>query len=101
MRLPTGSRLLAAAFAPTGNRLALAVYAGGRTEVRVQGQTLLEGSGRVRDIEWSPDGRWLLASFPANDQWQFTRTSRGPRASAIAGVTRRFGTGARTHGWCC
>ena len=86
---------------PTGNRLALAVYADGQTEVRVQGETVLRGAGQLTDLEWSPDGRWLLAGWPSADHWLLVRASARARDAAVSGVRHRFGTTARTHGWCC
>ena len=100
-RLPAGTTLLAAAYAPTGNRLALAVRTGDETEVRIQGETVLRGPGRLSELEWSPDGRWLLAGWPSADHWLLVRASGRARDAAVSGVRHRFGTTARTHGWCC
>ena len=100
-RLPAGTTLLAAAFAPTGNRLALAVHTDGQTELRIQGETVLRGTGKLTDLEWSPDGRWLLAGWPSADHWLLVRASARARDAAVSGVRHRFGTTARTHGWCC
>jgi hypothetical protein len=100
-RLPAGTTLLAAAYAPTGNRLALAVRTGDETEVRIQGDTVLRGPGRLSELEWSPDGRWLLAGWPSADHWLLVRASARARDAAVSGVRHRFGTTARTHGWCC
>jgi hypothetical protein len=97
-RLPPGSTLLAAAY---GTRLALAVHAGGQTEVRVQGETVLRAPGRLADLEWSPDGRYLLAGWPSADHWLLVRASARARDAAVSGVRHRFGPGVRTHGWCC
>jgi hypothetical protein len=104
LALAAGEELVAAAFAPTGNRLALAVHdaAGDRTEVRVRGRRLFDTPGRLHGLEWSPDGGWLLAGRPAADEWLLLPASGRPRAAAaVTGITRRFGAGARTHGWCC
>ena len=57
-------------------------------------------AGRLHDLEWSPDGRWLLASWPAAGQWLLARASGRPQETAIS-IEERFGSGARTHGWCC
>jgi Tol biopolymer transport system component len=100
-RLPYGSTLLAAAYAPTGTRLALALYNGGQTEVRIQDETVLRATGRLADLEWSPDGRWLLAGWPSADHWLLVRASAHARDAAVSGIRHRFGATARTHGWCC
>ena len=56
---------------------------------------MLPAQGRLDQLEWSPDGRWLLA---AGDQWLIARTSSRPRVASLT-VERRFGDDARTHGW--
>jgi hypothetical protein len=101
-RLPLarGEGLLAAAYAPKGNRLALAVTSDGRTEIRVRGDILRSVTGRLDDLEWSPDGRWLLAGWPAAGQWLIAHATGRPHETAIS-IEDRFGSGARTHGWCC
>jgi WD40 repeat protein len=100
LELARGEELLTAAYAPDGNRLALAVYRDGQTEIRVRGQILRSVAGHVDDLEWSPDGRWLLAGWPAAGQWLIAHASGRPHETAIS-IEDRFGSGARTHGWCC
>jgi hypothetical protein len=100
-RLPTGGTLLAAAFAPTGTRLALAAYRSDHTEVRVGGETVLRAQGRLTDLDWSPDSRWLLAGWTSADHWLLVRASAHARDATVSGVRHRFGPTARTHGWCC
>jgi hypothetical protein len=99
VRLPRGAELAGAAFSPGATRLALAVYADGQTKIRVQGELLLTAPGKLRDLEWSPDGRWILAGWPAADHWLLVRASDGARISAVNAVRHRFGEGARVHGW--
>jgi hypothetical protein len=100
-RLPRGAVLAAAAFAPGGNRLALAVDTGEQTEIRLQGRALLTAPGRLRGLEWSPDGRWLLTHWAGADHWLLVRTSTRARASSVSAVRHRFGATTATHGWCC
>jgi hypothetical protein len=100
LELAGGDELLAAAYAPRGNRLALAVLSGDRTEIRVRGDVLFSAGGRLADLEWSPDARWLLAGDPAAGQWSIAHAAGRAQVSAVT-VERRFGSGARTHGWCC
>ena len=90
--LAPGEELLAAAYG--GNRLALAVRSAAGTEIRARGG-VLPAAGRLDQLEWSPDGRWLLA---AGDQWLIARATSRPRVASLT-VERRFGTAARTHGW--
>jgi WD40 repeat protein len=106
-RLPLapGEELTAAAFAPRGTRLALAVRdpAAGSTQVRLlgDGSTLVRAPLRLSGIEWSPDSRWLLAGWPVGDQWLLIPASGGPEVRGITEVARRFGAGTRPLGWCC
>ena len=66
----------------------------------------LPAEGRLDDAVWSPDGRWLLVSWPAADQWIFLRTPRVRGIVTISHVAREFdpgGAGAggfpRVEGW--
>ena len=64
------------------------------------GRTLFRGTGVFREITWSPNGRWLLVSWPTADQWVFVR--RRPRK--IVGVSRissQFGGFPHVSDWCC
>jgi WD40 repeat protein len=40
-------------------------------------QELFAGLGRVGQVLWSPDGRWVLASWTSADQWVFIRSGGG------------------------
>jgi hypothetical protein len=55
----------------------------------------------LRQIVSSPDGLWLLLSWPAANQWVFVRVQDGHAIRAFAGITRRFGGGAfpAVSGW--
>ena len=96
-RLELDGDLLAAAY---GSGLALAVRRGERTEIRVRGTVLVSAEGRLDGLEWSPDGRWLLAGDARTGQWLLARAAGQASVSSLS-VERRFGAGARTHGWCC
>src|SRR6202012_5397054 len=67
---------------------------------------ILPGAG-VRQATWSPDGRWLLVSWPAANQWVFVHVSGTPRIRAVSRIAQQFGTGSapstvpRLEGWCC
>jgi hypothetical protein len=83
LRLAAGETLAAATFAPTGGRLALAVYAQGRTRVRLLGAkaALFEVPGRERSLTWSSDGRWLLA--PSGGNWLLGRVHSSPQVVSV------------------
>jgi hypothetical protein len=77
----------------------------GRREV-----PLFAGPGRITDLAWSPDGRWLLLGWRSADQWLFLDAERPERLQAFAGVTRQFTPGGRVlvdfpklpgAAWCC
>jgi hypothetical protein len=64
------------------------------------------GSG-LQQLAWSPDGQWLLVSWPAANQWVFIHATGRPRLAAISHIAEQFtpGTGhrgfPRFDGWCC
>ncbi|MDA0171091.1 hypothetical protein OJ998_18445 [Solirubrobacter taibaiensis] len=89
-RLGVPGRIVAVAFS---RRLAIAAYDRGRTTVTIDGQTVLTAPGRLRDLEWSPDGRRLLAGWPGADHWLVVR------GDDVAAVRHRFAPDARTRGW--
>lgn len=63
---------------------------------------VLAGTG-LGQVVWSPDGTWLLASWPLADQWVFIRVAGSPRIAAISRVAQEF-SGSRVpllDGWCC
>jgi hypothetical protein len=63
---------------------------------------LFAGAGVFDRLAWSPDGRWLLVSWPAADQWVFVRAD-GRRIRAVADVSGQFRSvePPRVEGWCC
>jgi hypothetical protein len=61
--------------------------------VRVAGEVLLSAPGRLRDLEWSPDGRSLLTAWPGADHWLVVR------GRDVSAVRHRFGDAARVRGW--
>lgn len=68
---------------------------------------LFAGPGALGDLAWSPDGRWLLVSWPSADQWVFIRATRSPRVRAVADISREFDPGGSPRElpgaveWCC
>jgi hypothetical protein len=98
----------AAAWAPSGDRLALIANSGpaGLQKVVV----VRTGTGderpiftatRLGDVAWSPAGRTLLVSWPHADQWLLLPTDARRRLTAISGLSRRFGGEPVLRGWCC
>jgi Tol biopolymer transport system component len=98
-----------AALSPDGHTLA--VLAGGDSQaldvIPLRGRPsrqLLSGEG-LGALSWSPDGRWLLVSWPAADQWVFVRVHGGPRILAVSHIRRQLASGEatfpRVDGWCC
>ncbi len=73
----------------------------GRSRVAVGGRTVFTAAGRVAELAWSPDGRWLLVAWPEADQWIFIR-ARGEKIEAVSRIAAQFG-GAfpEVAGWCC
>jgi hypothetical protein len=70
---------------------------------------VFRGSGRLPDIAWSPDGRWLLVGYPDADQFLFIRAVGVRRVIPVSGIRREFDPGGETFGtafprvvaWCC
>jgi hypothetical protein len=109
-----GAALLGGALAPDAHSLALIrggadgdvvvgqLVAGGVSKLRA----VLSGSG-LRQLDFSPDGRWLLVSWPAADQWVFVRVAGKPRIAAVSRIARQFAIRSSTpgwpkiEGWCC
>lgn len=110
LTLPQTAAANDGALSPDGRKLALVL--GGR-EVVVAGadsshptmQQVLAGPG-VRAISWSPDGRWLLVSWPAANEWVFVRVAGAPRVEAVSRIVQQFSNGPaqgfpQLEGWCC
>lgn len=111
---PRGRIALRASFAPDSASLAYTeldpVAERGSVVLEAAGvrRTLFTGAGRLEDVAWSPDGRWLLAGWPDADQWLFLRVPAVGRLRAVEGITQEFDPGGpggpgfpRVAGWCC
>ena len=98
-------------YAPRGRRLAVVERGPSGDTVRLaegaRSRRIFATAATLRDPLWSPDGRWLLVSSPAADQWLFLRPRRPHRVVAISNVAGQLAPGARlapvprTAGWCC
>jgi hypothetical protein len=110
------------AFAPDSHEVAVIRRVGLRSEVLIvdadslrRQQTIFSGKGRFSDVEWSPDGRWLLLGWESADQWLFLRSTDVSwveadvsKVKAVSSLAVQFdpgGTGVgrfpRIEGWCC
>jgi WD40 repeat protein len=121
--MPPGTLADSAAFRPTSDGFALASHTLKRERSRLalmrlgKGVTvervLLSGVGRFGDLAWSPDGQWLLATWPGANQWVFIRAGERRRGGiekllAVANIAQQFAPGSverprfpRLGGWCC
>jgi hypothetical protein len=64
------------------------------------GRDFFSGTGVFSQLAWSPDGRWLLVTWPTANQWVFVRT-RPRKLVGVSRITQQFGRGARVADWCC
>lgn len=97
VRLPAngGQPLLAGALSPDGRHVAL-LSAGEVTLTdlsrRADGQRRVFAGAGLRQLTWSPDGRWLLVAWPAADQWVFIHAFGQPRLIAVSRIAQQFGS---------
>jgi len=73
----------------------------GLSEVVSHRRVVFRGTGTFGQVVRSPDGRWLLVTWPTADQWVFVRP--GPPRHIVGGsrVSSQFGGFPRIEGWCC
>jgi hypothetical protein len=110
LETPQGQDVLDAAFAPGTRAIAYSAYdaASGRSSIVVGGERIQQGEGRLEDVVFSPNGRWLLTGWPEADQLLFMRLPGVSGYVVVPDVRREFdpgGVGAtefpRIVGWCC
>lgn len=66
------------------------------------GAPQFSGTGVFAQLQWSPNGRWLLVTWPTADQWVFVRADGGKRRiRAVANVSSQFQSARfpRVEGW--
>lgn len=92
-----------AAFVPGTHRVAAIRVHGAQTDVFMldSGRTLFRGTGVFRQLAWSPNGRWLLVSWPTANQWVFVGNGRPRRIVGASRISAQFGGFPRLAGWCC
>lgn len=107
---PGRAPIVDAALSPAGRTVAIVLGGAGggvitenATAPRPAVRRELPGMG-LGQVAWSPDGRWLLASWPAANQWVFIRIAGG--ISAVSRISQQFAPGKHTafprlDGWCC
>jgi hypothetical protein len=105
-----GQDMLDAAFAPRTREIAYSVYdaESGRSSIVVGGERIQQGEGRLEDVVFSPNGRWLVTGWPEADQLLFIRLPGVSGYVVVPDVRREFdpgGVGAiefpHIVGWCC
>jgi hypothetical protein len=123
IELPRGARVTAAAWAPRGRRLAIALRVGVTSRVvvtasmRLPERPTFAATGTLTSLAWSPDASRLLVRWREPDQWLLlpmaTARAAGARTAgaraagararitAIASISRRFGPSPSVQGWCC
>lgn len=101
-----------ASLSPDGHSLALLQQgSGGDIEVlnlddrQPRPHRVLAGKG-LRQVAWAPNGKWLLVSWPAADQWVFVRVAGAPRIAAVSRIAQQFSARPgqafpQLEGWCC
>jgi hypothetical protein len=111
---PPGAPIRDASLSPNGGAIALIRGAADQDVIVVtpasgphqQSRGVLSGAG-LRQLAWSPDGRWLLVGWPAADQWVFVRVAGMPRIAAVSKIARQFSASSsrvgfpQIEGWCC
>ena len=94
-------RFVDAAFLPRSRRVALIRTQEGLSVVSLLGarRPLFPSTGRLRQVVPSPDGRWLLVTWPDADEWLFVRVGGTPRGRAVGNISEQLGGRAAVEGW--
>lgn len=88
-----------AAYSPGAGTLAYSTYDSATDSSTVwlvedgSKQALFTGESRFQDLVWSPNGRWLLVTWPAADQWLFFRAPSVRGVVSVPGIAREFDPG--------
>jgi len=91
-----------AGFAPGTHQLFVIRVHGLQSDVFAgkSGRLVFRGTGSFGQLAWSPNGRWLLVSWPTANQWVFVRDGRR-KIVGVSRITQQFGRFPRVAGWCC
>ena len=110
---PAGTVGEALAVHPSGRRAAVVVSGTGASRVlsialdrpNAGPRSLFTARGRLTDVSWSPDGRWLLVAWRDADRWVLLRRD-GERRLTLDDIAAQFDPGAtgeasfpRIAGW--
>lgn len=82
-----------------------AAFVGGRIavlrphELTLGSRLLFRTTGTLRQVVPSPDGRWVLVTWPEADQWLFIGTTGRHRVTAVANIAEQLGGGFAVAGW--
>jgi hypothetical protein len=92
-----------AVFAPGTHRLVIIRIHGLASDVFTgrDGRLIYRGSGALRQLVFSPGGRWLLVTWPTANQWVFVRVGRPRQIVGAARISSQFGGYPRVVSWCC
>ena len=90
-RLPAAPGIVTTAAVRTATGETATVLRRGRhSAVYLGNRILFSGAGRVDGLQFSPDGRWLLVSWPSADQFVFVRVGAAPKLVAVSNIARQF-----------
>lgn len=110
-----GAPVDAASISPSGRRIAVSYQQRRAATVQIQEarpraqpvREIFSGPGRIADLVWSPDARWLLIGWRSGDQWVFVRRF-DRKVSPVGSISRQFAPGKpssraypQVTGWCC
>lgn len=73
----------------------------GQSQALLHNRVVFRGTGVFDQAVPSPDGRWLLVTWPTADQWVFVRTAGSRRIVGVSRISSQFGGFPRVEGWCC
>jgi hypothetical protein len=92
-----------ASFVPGRHELAVIRVHGTQSDVFAgkSGRLLFRGTGVFRQLAWSPNGRWLLVTWPTVNQWVFVRRGTARRIVGVSRIGSQFDGFPRVEGWCC
>lgn len=107
---PPAAPVVDATFAPDGRGIAFVQQTAGRSDVWVvpllrpdgsAARRVFSGRGKIDEVEWSPDGNWLLIGWPDATQWVFARAAGRPEIVAVSNVPAQFESSGfpRVAGW--